>query len=196
MSASSPVPAERGINVVVGVINPVRVLVTRGVVAVAFGVLALVWPAVTVLALAVVFGIYALVDGVMRIIHTVRDRDQGHRWLTIVGGVLSIAAGIVSLIWPQITAVALALLVGVWAVVTGISEIAAAIRLRKQIRGESFLAFAGLISVIAGIVILFRPLAGALGIAIVIGIFAVIYGAFLIALGYRLHRENRAASPA
>jgi uncharacterized membrane protein HdeD (DUF308 family) len=166
------------------------------VVTVAFGVLALVWPQITLLALAVVFGIYALVDGVMRIINTVRDRDRAHRWLTILGGVLGIAAGIVSLIWPAITAVALALLVGAWAVVTGIAEIAAAIRLRKQIRGEALLAFAGLISVIAGIVILFRPLAGALGIAIVIGIFAVIYGAFLIAIGYQLHRENRAESPA
>jgi uncharacterized membrane protein HdeD (DUF308 family) len=196
MSASSPVPAEHGINVIVGVVNPVRTLVTRGVVTVAFGVLALVWPQITLLALAVVFGIYALVDGVMRIINTVRDRDRAHRWLTILGGVLGIAAGIVSLIWPAITAVALALLVGAWAVVTGIAEIAAAIRLRKQIRGEALLAFAGLISVIAGIVILFRPLAGALGIAIVIGIFAVIYGAFLIAIGYQLHRENRAESPA
>jgi uncharacterized membrane protein HdeD (DUF308 family) len=196
MSASSPVPAEHGINVLVGVINPARTLVTRGVIAVAFGVLALVWPGVTVLALAVVFGIYCLVDGVMRIVDTVRDRDPAHRWLTIIGGVLGVAAGIVSLIWPAITAMALALLVGAWAVVTGIAEIAAAIRLRKQIRGEALLALAGLISVIAGIVILFRPAAGAQAIAFVIGIFAVIYGAFLIALGYWLHRENRAASPA
>jgi uncharacterized membrane protein HdeD (DUF308 family) len=185
-------PAARGVNVVVRVVNPERTLITRGVIAIAFGVLALVWPTVTVLALAVVFGIYALVDGFMRIVDTVRDRDRAHRWISIIGGVLSIAAGVVSLVWPGITAVALALLIGAWALVTGVSEIVAAIRLRKQIRGEAFLAIAGLLSVIAGVVILFRPIAGALGIAIIIGIFAVIYGAFLVGLGFRLHRATRA----
>jgi uncharacterized membrane protein HdeD (DUF308 family) len=189
-------PAARGVNVVIRVVNPERTLITRGIIAIAFGVLALVWPTVTVLALAVVFGIYALVDGVMRIVDTVRDRDRAHRWISIIGGVLSIAAGVVSLVWPGITAVALALLIGAWALVTGVSEIVAAIRLRKQIRGEAFLAIAGLLSVIAGIVILFQPIAGALGIAVVIGIFAVIYGAFLVGLGFRLHRATRAGRTA
>jgi uncharacterized membrane protein HdeD (DUF308 family) len=108
--------------------------------------------------------------------------------VAVLSGVVSVAAGIVSLIWPGITALVLALLVGVWAVVTGVTDIVAAIRLRKQIRGEIFLVVIGILSVVAGVLIIFQPIAGALGIAVVIGAFAVLYGGVLVYLGYRLRK--------
>ena len=188
MSASSPMPAAHGANVVVEIVNPARTLLVRGAIAIAFGVLTLVWPTLTVLALAIVFGVYALIDGVMRIVDAVRDHERPRRWVAVLSGVVSVAAGIVSLIWPGITALVLALLVGVWAVVTGVTDIVSAIRLRKQIRGEIFLVLIGILSVVAGVLIIFQPIAGALGIAVVIGAFAVLYGGVLVYLGYRLRK--------
>jgi uncharacterized membrane protein HdeD (DUF308 family) len=173
---------------VVEIANPARTLLVRGAVAVAFGVLTLIWPTVTVLALAIVFGVYALIDGVMRIVGAIRDHERPRRWVALLSGAVSVAAGIISLIWPGITVLVLALLVGVWALVTGVTDIVAAIRLRKQIRGEVFLVLIGLLSVVAGVLIIFQPIAGALGIALVIGVFAVLYGAVLIYLGYRLRK--------
>jgi uncharacterized membrane protein HdeD (DUF308 family) len=181
-------PAAHGANVVVEIVNPARTLLVRGAIAIAFGVLTLVWPTLTVLALAIVFGVYALVDGVMRIVDAVRDHERPRRWVAVLSGVVSVAAGIVSLIWPGITALVLALLVGVWAVVTGVTDIVSAIRLRKQIRGEIFLVVIGILSVVAGALIIFQPIAGALGIAVVIGAFAVLYGGVLVYLGYRLRK--------
>jgi uncharacterized membrane protein HdeD (DUF308 family) len=82
----------------------------------------------------------------------------------------------------------LGILVGAWALVTGIAEIVAAIRLRKQIEGELMLGLAGLVSAIFGVLVLVWPIAGAVTIATLIGIFALIYGVVLIVLGFRLRR--------
>jgi uncharacterized membrane protein HdeD (DUF308 family) len=161
-------------------------LLTRGVFAVVFGLIALFWPAVTVLALALVFGIYSLIDGIGGIVHAVRSGDGAHRWFSLAAGVLGVVAGVIALVWPAITVLVLAMLVGAWAVITGIAEIAGAIRLRHQIQGEVFLVIAGVVSVVAGILILLRPIAGAYGIAIVVGIYAIVYGVVLAVLAFRL----------
>jgi uncharacterized membrane protein HdeD (DUF308 family) len=169
-------------------------LLLRGVLAVAFGVLALVWPALTVLALALVFGLYAIVDGVALVVFAIRHHKQLHRWAYVAGGLLGVAAGVVTLLWPHITVVALALLAGGWALVTGIFEIIAAIRLRKQIRGEIVLGLAGALSAVAGIFILWRPIAGAFGIAILLGIYALIYGIVVAVLALLLRARVRQAA--
>jgi len=90
------------------------------------------------------------------------------------------------LAWPGITVLVLATLVGIWAIVSGVAEISAAIRLRKQIEGEAFLIIAGAISVLAGILIVFNPIAGAFGIALLVGIYAILYGVILLVLAFRL----------
>ena len=166
---------------------------TRGVLAVLFGLLTLVWPAVTILALAIVFGVYAIVDGVGAIWNaTRRGEDGAHRVAYVVLGVLGVVAGLVALVWPHITVLALGLLVGVWALVTGISEIAAAVRLRRQITGEFFLIIAGALSALAGLLILVHPIAGVFGIALLIGVYALIYGVLLLVLAFRLRRHATA----
>ena len=158
----------------------------RGAFAVLFGVLTLVWPGVTVLALAIVFGVYALFDGVSAIVQAFRPGDGAQRAAYGLLGVLGVIAGVLALVWPGATVLVLATLVGAWAVVTGIAEIVAAVRLRKQITGEAFLIVAGALSVVAGVLVLVHPIAGVIGIAVLIGIYAVLYGVMLIVLGFRL----------
>ncbi|MBV8932023.1 MAG: HdeD family acid-resistance protein [Kutzneria sp.] len=191
MSSLSPTPAS---SVVIDPRRAWPLLLTRGAVAVVFGLIALLWPAVTVLALALIFGVYSLIDGIGGVIHAARSGDRGHRWFSLIGGALGIAAGVVALVWPAITVLVLATLVGAWAVVTGVAEIAAAIRLRHQIRGEVFLIIAGAVSAVAGILILFQPIAGAFGIAIVVGSYAIVYGLVLAVLAIRLRSLAKATT--
>ncbi len=164
-------------------------LLVRGVIAVLFGILALAWPAVTVLALALLFGAFALVDGVSSLIAAFRPhRDGWHRAGHALAGVLGVAAGIVTLVWPHITALALVLLIGAWAVVTGIADIWTGVRLRDRIAMPWLLVAVGVVSVIAGIVLLLRPGAGALAIAIVIGAYALVSGVLMLVSAWRLSR--------
>lgn len=163
-------------------------VLVRGVLAVVFGVIALIWPGGTVLALALVFGIYALADAIGAFMQAFRPGDGAHRFAYVLLGLLGLAAGVLALVWPGATILVLATLVGAWAVVTGIAEIVAAIRLRKQITGEAFLILAGAVSVIAGVLVLFHPIAGAYGIALLVGIYALLYGIMLVVLSFRLRR--------
>jgi uncharacterized membrane protein HdeD (DUF308 family) len=175
------------------------IFVVRGVAAVVFGILALVWPGVTVAVLVILFGIYALADGIASLMSAWRHRgDPLHRGHHVAEGVVALLIGIIALVWPDVTALALVILIAIWALLTGVVEIAAAIRLRKVITNEWFLGLAGAISVITGIILFAYPGAGALAIAIVFGIYALVFGAVLIALGVRLRkgRERVAAPPA
>lgn len=173
------------------VLDPRRawpLVAARGALAVVFGVFALVWPGVTVLALAVLFGIYALVDGFGAIVQAFRPGDGTHRLAYALLGLLGLAAGVLVLVWPALTVLALATFAGVWAVVTGVAEIVAAIRLRKQITGEAFLIVAGLVAVVAGVLVLVHPIAGVFGIAILLGCYALLHGIVLVVLAFRLRR--------
>jgi uncharacterized membrane protein HdeD (DUF308 family) len=164
-------------------------LAVRGLLASLFGVLALAWPGVTVYALVLLFGAYALVDGVGQLVAAARGRDDRRQRLAqMMGGVLGVGLGLLSLFWPGATAFALAILIGVWAITTGVAEIVAAVRLRRVIRGEVLLGLAGLASVIAGLLIVVRPDVAAVAIAQVIGVYALIYAALLIALALRVRR--------
>lgn len=153
----------------------------RGVLAILFGVLAFIWPGLTAIALVYMFGAYAVFDGALTLAAAVRDRQTKPRWwLGILEGIVSVIAGIVAFVWPAPTAVALVLLIGVWAVITGILEIAAAIRLRNEIRGEGLLALGGLISIILGVILFLNPGAGVLGVTWAIAGYAILFGILLI----------------
>jgi uncharacterized membrane protein HdeD (DUF308 family) len=153
----------------------------RGVLALLFGVLVLVWPDVTVLALALVFAAYAVVDGIGMIADGLGgDGDRRRRWFQVVAGVVGIVAGVVAALWPGITALVLIVVVGTWAVVTGALEIVAAVRLRTGTTGRWVLAVSGVVSLIAGVIILARPEVGALALASVVAIYALLAGVALL----------------
>ncbi|MBV8550119.1 MAG: HdeD family acid-resistance protein [Acidobacteriaceae bacterium] len=162
-------------------------LVIRGLVAILLGILALAWPGITLSALVLLFGAYALVDGVVNLAGAWRASKAHERWgVLVIEGVAGIVAGLVTFAWPAITALALIYVIAAWAVVTGILEIAAATKLRKHISGEWLLALSGVASIIFGILLMAYPLAGALVIAIWFGVYAIVFGAMLVGLGFRL----------
>jgi uncharacterized membrane protein HdeD (DUF308 family) len=161
--------------------------ILRGVLAILFGVIAFIAPPATIAALVLLFGAWALVDGVFDIVAALMHRTMGRSWwLTILEGVVGIVAGLLALAFPDIAAASLILLIAAWSIVTGVIEIGLAIRLREQITGELWLAIAGILSIVFGVLIFIYPAAGALTIVWIIGAFAIAFGISMIALGWRL----------
>ena len=161
----------------------------RGLLAILFGVLALAWPPATVAVLVIFFGAWALVDGIFALGAAVTGYTGGAGpGGLLLEGVAGIAAGILTFLWPGITALVLLYLIAAWAIVTGIFEVVAAIRLRREITGEFWLALGGVISVIFGLFVFFRPVAAAEVIAMMIGIYALVFGFMMIGLAFRLRR--------
>ncbi len=159
----------------------------RGVAAIIFGVLAFVSPGATILALVLVFGIYAVVDGGLAVIAAFQMRGAVDRWwVVLLEGLAGIVVGIIAIVYPQITAGALLLLIAFWAVFTGIMEIIAAIRLRREINNEWSLILAGVLSVILGVILVAYPAAGAVGLVWAIGAYAVLFGVMMLYLAFRL----------
>jgi uncharacterized membrane protein HdeD (DUF308 family) len=167
-------------------------VVVRGVVAILFGVIAILWPEITVLALAFLWGLYLLMDGVTAI---TMGMGRGSDRMYMIGiGVLGIAGGVIALVWPQITVVALLVIIAVWAIIAGASQIAAAIRLRKVIRNEWFLAISGAISLVLGLLLIVQPAEGAIALLVAIAMFAIAWGLVLIVLGFRLRQLRHHAA--
>ncbi len=175
-------------------------LVIRGLAAIAFGILTFAKPSISLLALVTLWGAYAIVDGVFSVVLSIRGARvvPGWGWF-LAEGLVSIAAGVVTFLWPGITALALLVMIAVWAVLTGIAEIATAIRLRRHLRGEWLLAASGVLSIVFGVLLVVNPGQGALTVTWLIGAYAVLFGALLVALGVRLHRwtgiADHASSP-
>lgn len=162
-------------------------LLIRGIAGVAFGILAFAWPGITIAVLVGIFGLYALIDGALNLFLGLSHRSpQGRTWAHVVQGIFGIAAGILTFMWPGITALVLVIFIGAWAIVTGVFEIIAAIRLRRVITGEWLLALSGVLSVVFGVLVLAFPGAGAIGIAFILGAYAAATGIVLIALAIRL----------
>lgn len=160
-------------------------LALRGLAAVIFGILAYVWPDITFTVLVLFFGAYALWDGMFALIGAFRTSGD-RRWMLILGGLVGIAAGIVTFVWPGAATLAILTIIAAWAIVTGIFEIIAAIRLREEIEGEWLMLFSGLLSVLFGIALVIWPVAGLVAVTWMIGAYAILFGIVLIVLGFRL----------
>lgn len=169
--------------------------VLRGVIAIIFGVLAITWPGATIASLVLLYGAYALLEGILSVWSGISEYGERERWwMEILGGVLSIIVGIMTFAWPGITALALLYIIAFWAIFRGVLEVLAAIRLRKVIQGEFWLALAGIFSIVFGVILIARPGAGALALVTVIGGFAIAFGILLIVLGFRLKGFSTAAT--
>lgn len=164
-------------------------LILRGLAAVIFSVLTFVLPGVTLQVLILMFGAYMLVDGVFRVAAALGGRRSASHWgLMLLHGLLGIGLGIFTWIAPGVTAVALLVYIAIWAVITGVLEIVAAIRLRHEIRGELWLGLGGLLSIAFGAMVLLFPLAGALGMVWMLAGYAMAFGVSMVVLGVRLRR--------
>jgi len=166
-------------------------LALRGVIAILFGLAALLRPGIALEALILLFGAYALVDGVFSIVGVFGGTRGGTpRWLLFVEGAVSILAGLIAFVFPGLTAVALLYLIAAWAVITGISEIATAIRLRQEIQGEWALILGGIASVLFGLILAVLPAVGILSLIWLVGAYAVAFGILLLISAFRVRGRD------
>jgi len=166
------------------------VYVLHGVVAVLFGIAAFVWPGLTLFVLVALYGAYAIVEGAISLVGAFRS-GGGFRWSLLLWGLLGIAAGIVAFVWPGITALALVYLIGAWAIIKGVVQIAVAVRVRREIKGEWLLGLVGVLSIAFGVLLAAFPGAGALSLVWLIGAYAIVAGVAMVALGLRLRRMDK-----
>lgn len=169
-------------------------LLIRGIVGIVIGFVAFAWPGITIAVLVGIFGVYAVIDGMTNLVlGMTRTPTHGRSWVQLLQGLVGIAAGVMTFLWPVITAFVLVTFIGAWAVVTGVLEIVAAIRLRQVIKGEWLLALSGVLSIVFGVLIFLFPGAGAVGISWALGIYTAAAGMVLVALGIRLRSLALAA---
>jgi uncharacterized membrane protein HdeD (DUF308 family) len=166
-------------------------LLARGIIAILFGAIALLVPASAFFGFVLAFGAFALADGIFALIAAIKkSTSEGRGWL-VFEGIAGILAGLVTFMWPGITAVALISLVAVWAAVTGVMKILLAIQLRKVITDEWFMALSGVASILLAALIIFAPAAATRGLMWAIGIYAIVVGCLLIGLYMRVRRWER-----
>lgn len=162
----------------------------RGLCAILFGALAFAWPGVTLATLILLYGVYAVLDGILAIIAAITGGVAGSRWWLAVVGMLGIATGGLTFIWPSVSAFVLLIFIAAWAITTGIMQIVGAIQLRKEIEDEWLLTVSGLLSVAFGFLLLWQPGSGALALIFVIGAYAILYGILLVSFGLWLRRRT------
>jgi uncharacterized membrane protein HdeD (DUF308 family) len=171
-------------------------LLLRGLVAVAFGLLTFARPGITLASLVLLFGAFSLADGVLGVWTALTHRHDGeNRWLLLLGGLVGIGVGILTLLAPGLTALALLFYIAIGAIATGVLEIVTAIRLRHEIQGEWMLVLAGLCSVVFGLLLMTRPGAGALTVVWLIGSYALVFGLLMLALSFRVRGFAKALAP-
>ena len=161
----------------------------RGLAAVLFGLLAIIWPELTVMTLVILFGAFVLVDGLFALLAGFVTVEGNPRWWALnIAGLLAVVIGVVTFIWPEITETVLLYFIAAWAVVTGLFRFIAALQLRQTIAGEWLMLLNSILSVIFGILLFVFPQEGAVGLVIVIGVFAMILGILNIIFGLQLRR--------
>jgi uncharacterized membrane protein HdeD (DUF308 family) len=179
------------------VLNSWWIFVVRGVIALVFGLAAFFWPGFTLLSLVGLFAAFAILGGASWIIGAIRQRRTDYYWwLVLLTGIVSVAAGIMTLVHPELTAVVLVLIIGANAIVTGVLELALAVRLRREISSEWLLGLSGFLAIAFGSMVFLYPTAGVLAIVWLFSFYATVTGALLLALGLRVRALTRGASRA
>ncbi len=161
--------------------------VIRGIAAVVFGILAFAYPGLTIATLVLFFGAWVLIDGIFRVVGAIGHRASDSDWgWHIVIGIVGIIVGLLTFHAPQITALALIIYIAAWALMIGATEIAFAIKLRREVKGEWLLILMGLASIIFAILLLWNPVAGAAAVIWLIAWYAIVLGILAIFFGFRL----------
>jgi uncharacterized membrane protein HdeD (DUF308 family) len=168
------------------------VFLLRGVAAILFGIFAFKVPVFALSVLVLAFGIYALVDGFFSLFHALAGWSHlEHRWLLVLEGLVGIWIGFLTLRAPALTTVALLFFIATWALATGVLKIIEAIRLRREMSGEFWLALSGIASVVFAFLVMLRPAAGALAMVWLIGWYALLMGVMLVVESFKLRGLRR-----
>ncbi|HTO06817.1 MAG TPA: DUF308 domain-containing protein [Myxococcota bacterium] len=167
-------------------------LLLRGLAAIVFGLLTLSQPGISLAVLVLLFGFYSLADGLLCVWTAVAGRAHHESWwMLLLEGLLGVGIGVLTFLEPGITALIVLFYIAIWAIGTGVLEIAAAIRLRKEIRGEWLLILAGVASVAFGVLLIVQPGAGALALLWLIGTYALVFGVLVVVLAFRARSFQR-----
>jgi len=166
-------------------------LILRGVLATIVGILALAWPAVTVFALVILFAVYAFIVGGLQTIRAFSSDTAGPVVGHLLLGLVSLAAGVIALAWPLPTALVLVLIVGTWAVISGLIEILSAFRAGESAGTRAMFLLGGLVLIVFGLVLLARPGMGAVTLALVFGLFNLTFGTWTLVQGIELRRAGK-----
>jgi uncharacterized membrane protein HdeD (DUF308 family) len=163
------------------------VMLLRGFLAITFGLLTLANPGITLATLIIFFGAYVFVNGIFTLIHALRGwKHEEDRWLPLIDGLLGVWIGVITFRNPAITAVMLLFFIAIWSLVSGVLLIIAAVRLRKIIQGEAWLAFGGIVSIFFALLLMWAPGAGALSLLWLIASYAILFGIILIVFAFKL----------
>ena len=192
MSATSTSPAPVGSPLVRLLAQYWWLLLLRGIAAIVFGVLAFIWPGITLVTLVLFWGAFALVDGVLALANAIMGGNMGSRWWLALVGLAGIAAGILTFMWPGVTALLLLVFIATWAIVLGIFQIIGAIQLRKEIDNEWTIGLSGAVSVLFGVIMLVAPGAGALGLIWAIASYAIVFGILMVMAAFKLKSHQPA----
>jgi uncharacterized membrane protein HdeD (DUF308 family) len=168
-----------------------KMLLVRGAIGIVFGILAIAWPISTAIALALLWGIWALTDGIGSIAQAFQPESRGSRLWLVVLGVIALLAGFFAIVHPGMTVATLTWILGIWLIIRGIFELAGAFS-SQHLTPRWLLVLSGLLSILIGILFAANPGAGAVGIAVVLGVTALIWGVVLIAVAMSV---RRAAAP-
>jgi uncharacterized membrane protein HdeD (DUF308 family) len=163
-----------------------------GILAVIVGIMALAWPGVTILALILLFAVYAFARAFGQAAVAFRSRGAGSVIGHLLLAVIDVAAGLFAVAWPAPTALVLVLVVGIWAVIAGVTEFFAAFRTGEMAGTRALFILGGLVSAAFGVAVLARPTIGALTVALLFGFWALIYGVWQITLGIDMRHRGQA----
>lgn len=170
-------------------------LLIRGIAAVIFGILAFVWPGATVFALVILFGAYAFVDGIFALISAVRAAEAKQRWWAFaLEGIVGLIIAAIVVFHPGIAALALYFTIAIWAIITGILEIVAAVQMRQLIQNEFWLILGGILSIIFGVLLYIFPQYGFRTVILLIGFYAILFGIVMIVFSFRLRAHATATA--
>ena len=170
-------------------------VVLRGLVMVVFGILALSWPDKTVTVLLRIFGIIILVYGVVMLVEALlarRGEEQSSVW-SLVGAIVAITAGVLTLAWSSATSLVVLYIIAIWAIVSGVIEVIAAFSFPVRDWAVWLLAAGGLVSVVFGIALISSPGSGVVGLAWLIGLYALFIGLLHVAVGFKMRTFKVAA---
>lgn len=161
-------------------------LAIRGVGAIALGLLALTWPGLFAKSVILIFGIYFLLQGIFTLFSAADLRQEPQRGSLVFHALIGILAGLVLLLLPRVFAVIIIWVISFWALSTGILEIGAALKLPAGSAGKWLYCLSGVFSVVIGIILLTRPVAGILVVLWMIGIYAILAGVTMLGLSLQL----------
>jgi len=175
------------------------VFTLRGVIAIAFGLASLLWPALTLGVMVLLFGLFALFEGGLTILTSFGKGDEKGGWTLLIEGlagllvcvIVLLGTSIGAMLWPRVAAVMLVYYIAGWAILAGIFKILTAFRIRKEVKGEWILGLSGLISILIGLILILRPGAGVLAVAWLIGLYAIFVGILLFLLGLKIQKIAR-----